>query len=261
MEHDGRVGEPGSIAALAAELRELVAALPAREAAKGLFASTYSRTTEALGRAVGDGTFLDPDWVEQWDLAFGGYFLTAFEAFVRDRPEALSRPWRLAFSADPELPALRHLLLGVNAHVNYDLPQALLAVISDEDFGDPAVMERRRVDHERVDAILAGQVAGEDRSLKAMGSQRLLDRLLTPLNRLASRRFLREGRRKVWHNAVELQAARVQGPEAYRVRLGELEVLSAAKVADLLEPGQVLLRQAVAGFGVTLPPPLPDGPW
>jgi len=34
-----------------------------------------------------------------------------------------------------------------------------------------------------------------------------------------------------------------------------LELLSAAKVADLLRPGQVLLRLAVTGFGVLLPPP------
>jgi hypothetical protein len=37
--------------------------------------------------------------------------------------------------------------------------------------------------------------------------------------------------------------------------LAELELLSAAKIADLLRPGQVLLRLAITGFGVTLPPP------
>ena len=31
-------------------------------------------------------------------------------------------------------------------------------------------------------------------------------------------------------------------------------MLSAAKIADLLAPGQVLLRLAVTGFGVLLPP-------
>jgi hypothetical protein len=59
----------------------------------------------------------------------------------------------------------------------------------------------------------------------------------------------------VWLNTTELQRARVAGPDAYAVRLAELEVLSAAKIADLLAPGQVLLRLAVAGFGVVLPPP------
>jgi hypothetical protein len=82
----------------------------------------------------------------------------------------------------------------------------------------------------------------------------MVDRMLQPLNHLASKRFLREARQKVWHNTIELQRSRVVGEEAYAARLAELEVLSAARIADLLAPGQVLLRLAVAGFGVTLPP-------
>jgi hypothetical protein len=81
------------------------------------------------------------------------------------------------------------------------------------------------------------------------------DRVLKPLNRLSSQRFLRESRITVWHNAVEFQAARLSGPTAYETRLAEREVLSAARIADPLTPGQELLRAALAGFGVTLPPP------
>jgi hypothetical protein len=98
-------------------------------------------------------------------------------------------------------------------------------------------------------------VAAEDNELTAAGGQTLLCRLLTPLNRLGSKRFLREARQKVWHNTRELHKSRVAGEDDYRVRLAELELLSAAKIADLLQPGQVLLRLAVAGFGVSLPPP------
>ncbi len=83
----------------------------------------------------------------------------------------------------------------------------------------------------------------------------MLDRLLRPANEAASKRFLREARQKVWHNTRELQRARLDGPEEFAARLAELEVLSAAKINDLLAPGQVLLRLAVSGFGVTLPPP------
>jgi hypothetical protein len=54
---------------------------------------------------------------------------------------------------------------------------------------------------------------------------------------------------------MELHAARLRHPQVYAARLAELEVLSAARIADLLAPGQVLLRLAVAGFGVSLPPP------
>ncbi len=214
------------------------------------FLGTYQRTTAAVGRAIEGGIFEDAEWVEEWDVVFAQLYLDAHDAGLAGEP--VPRPWRLAFHASPELHALRHVLLGVNAHVNFDLPQALLAVITIEEFDDPLLMERRRRDHERIDGVLASRVAAEDNEL---GPGLLVDRLLTPFNRLGTKRFLKEARRKVWHNTYELQAARVAGPDAYRTRLAELELLSAAKIADLLEPGQVLLRLAVAGFGVTLPPP------
>jgi hypothetical protein len=217
------------------------------------FLGTYLRTTLAVGKAVDDGLFEDAEWVERWDVAFAELYVTALDAHLSgDTP---SRPWRLAFDAPTDLQALRLVLLGINAHVNYDLPQALLAVISDDDFADPALMDRRRRDHERIDGVLAGRVAAEDDELAARSARSLLDRVLQPLNRVASKRFLRESRMKVWHNTTELQVARLAGPTAYDERLAELEVLSAARIADLLAPGQVLLRLAVAGFGVVLPPP------
>jgi hypothetical protein len=58
----------------------------------------------------------------------------------------------------------------------------------------------------------------------------------------------------VWHNTAELQRARVAGPDRFAARLAELERLSAARITDLLAPGPVLLRLAVHGFGVVLPP-------
>ncbi|MBO0844247.1 MAG: hypothetical protein J2P22_02375 [Nocardioides sp.] len=216
------------------------------------FLGTYQRTTLAVGNAVDDGSFEDPEWVERWDVVFAELYLTALDAHLAgERP---SRPWQLAFDASPDLAALRHVLLGINAHVNYDLPQALLTVISDDDFTDSSLMASRRRDHERIDSVLASRVAAEDVEL-GMHGRTLTDRLLQPLNRLSSKRFLRESRMKVWHNTVALQAARLDGLTAYAERLAELEVLSAARIADLLAPGQVLIRLAVAGFGVTLPPP------
>jgi hypothetical protein len=198
-----------------------------------------------VGDAVDQARFEDPAWVEQWDAAFAELYLTA----ATDEANA-PRPWRLALAAPAELPQLRHVLLGINAHINYDLPQALLAVISDDDFADPVLLDRRRRDHQRIDGVLSARVGQED----AEFDRTLLDRLLGPLNRRASRRFLAEARAKVWHNTEHLQRARLEGPQAYRRRLAELEVLSAAKIADLLAPGQVLLRLAVSGFGVSLPP-------
>jgi hypothetical protein len=242
---------PRAVEAVVRTMRDRLDALPADQAYLREFLGTYQRTTLAVGKAVDGGEFEDAGWVERWDVAFAELYVAALDAHLSGGTPA--RPWRLAFDAPPDLPALRHVLLGINAHVNYDLPQALLAVISDDDFADAGLMSSRRRDHERIDGVLSSRVAAEDAELAVHG-RTLTDRLLQPLNRISSKRFLRESRVKVWHNTGELQTARVAGPTAYDVRLGELEVLSAARIADLLAPGQVLLRLAVAGFGVTLPP-------
>jgi hypothetical protein len=233
-----------------ARMQERLDALPPALHKRAVFLRTYQRTTAAVGSAIDEARFEDPEWVERWDVVFAELYLRAHDAYVSGQATA-PRPWRLAFDSPDDLPDLRHVLLGINAHVNYDLPQALLEVISDEDFEDPVLMERRHRDHERIEGVLSSRVAAED---DLLGARPLLDRVLTPLNRVGTKRFLKEARRKVWHNTYELQAARVAGPAAYDVRLRELELLSAAKIADLLEPGQVILRLAVAGFGVTLPP-------
>jgi len=245
-------GAAGDVAGVLADMSRRLDDLPPGRAGWGAFLATYRRTTAAVDEAIRSGFFEDGAWVQRWDVVFARHYLDAHDAALSDGE--VPRPWRLAFDADPELPPLRRVLLGINAHVNFDLPQALVEVIDAADFDDPALMARRRRDHERIDAVLAARVGAEDRRLDPGP---LTERLLAPLNRLASRRFLREARLKVWHNTCELHAARLEGPQAYRTRLAELSLLSAARIADLLEPGQVLLRLAVAGFGVTLPPALP----
>jgi len=234
----------------------VVAAMQSRLAraspAQGPFLRTYCRTIAAVGTAIARGVFEDPAWVEAWDVAFADLYLAALDADLRGAD--VPHPWRLAFDAPASLQPLQHVLLGVNAHVNHDLPQALLAVIPDADFANTQLLDRRRRDHERIDGVLADRVAAEDDELARLSSRRVVDRVLGPLNRWASRRFLREARRKVWHNTVELQRARLAGPVAYAARLAELEELAAARIARLLSPGQVLLRLAVVGFGVVLPP-------
>jgi hypothetical protein len=250
--HDGPTSQPTStIAEVVDQLQQRIDALPPDQVHRRTFMTTYQRTTQAVAEAVDAAFFEDPGWVVRWDVAFAELFIVAHDA--DQMGERLPRPWRLAFRADPQLPTIVHLLLGMNAHINYDLPPATLSVITDHDFEDPVLVDRRRRDHERINQILAARVAAEDHAIG--GARSLLDRILTPANRLSSRRFLREARGKVWLNVAELQQARLEGEDAYDARLAELELLAAAKIADLLRPGQVLLRLAMTGFGITLPPP------
>lgn len=248
---------PGSIAELLARMQALLTPLEESKDDRRHFLATYLRMTLAVHDDLRAGGFLDAAWVERWDVAFASLYLDALDEWNRGQRPA--EPWAVAFEAatDERIPPLRHVLLAMNAHVNYDLPQSLLITITDEEFADPALLARRWQDHTHIDAILASRVDSEDKELQKVeepGDRTLVDKLLTPFNQAATKRFLSESRRKVWHNAKALAEARRHGPDALAARLAELEEMCRVRVADLRVPGQVLMKLAVKGFGVQLPP-------
>jgi hypothetical protein len=237
---------------LIARMADLLEPLDAAGDQRRYFHATYLRTTIAVAEELKRGTFADTGWVERWDVAFADLYLDALQTDLEGRTPA--RPWAVAFGAPVGLPPLRHVLLGMNAHINFDLPQALVAVIADEQFDDAALLARREADHRAIDNVLGRRVVAEDDELAGLsGPGSRLDRTLRPLSRLGTQRFLREARAKVWVNAIALSRARRQGPDVYATVLAQLEGLSAAKVAALQAPGQVLLKLAATGFGVQLP--------
>jgi hypothetical protein len=244
-----------TIADVIARMDALLGPIEVAGDARRFFLATYRRTTIAVDENVQAGFFLDGAWLERWDVAFASLYLDAVEQW--DREGTAPGPWAIAFEAarGERLPPLRHTLLAMNAHINYDLPQAVLQVMTDDELADPAEVDRRRQDHAKIDEILSARVPIEDEELKKVeqpGDRTLLDRLLTPFNQAGTKRFLREAREKVWRNAQLLAEARRRGPDALADRLAELEQLSRARVADLRAPGQVLLRLARRGFGISL---------
>ena len=240
-----------TVETLTARMDALLAQLREQQDPRRFFHATYLRTTRAVGAELAAGTFLDTAWVQRWDVVFAGFYLDALEADRRDG--TVPGPWAVAFGAGGTVPPLRHVLLGMNAHINYDLPQALLSVISDEEFGDAALLARREADHRHIDRVLAGVVDRAAAVPETTGGRGLAGRLLGPANRLAAKRLLVEARAKVWGNARVLARARQQGEAVYQARRAELERLATGRVADLVRPGPVLLRLATRGFGITLP--------
>jgi Family of unknown function (DUF5995) len=242
---------PAAIHALLERLQDRLDSLPTGDARRH-FLSVYLRTTGAVGHEIARGGFLDGEWVERWDVIFADLYVEALDAWNAGRPTP--GPWAVAFRTArerPDLAALRHILFGMNVHINYDLPQALIAAITEDEFDDPALIERRALDHEHIDAVLLSRVSAEDDLIE--GRRSLLDRLLTPLNRRGTKRFLVEARRKVWRNARMLDAARRRGQDELGCRIDELDRLCAQRVQDLVAPGQVILKLARNGFGVLLP--------
>lgn len=225
------------------------------------FHGAYVRSTKAVMADADAGHFADGAWAHRWGIAFAQLYMDAFDAWERgDDP---SGPWEVAFEAarDPGIPPLRHALLGINAHINYDLPQALLAVITDDEFDDPEKLAVRAGDHAHVDSILVRRIPEEDKRMAQVeepGDRTIVDRLLQPFNRAGTKKLLKDGRARVWGNTRILSSSRELGPETYDRQLASLEALCRVRVADLVRPRYPLISLARHGFGVTLPPLSPS---
>lgn len=245
---------PASLTELLRRFEAEHAALTGSGHAQRFFCGVYLRSTRAMREELERGGFTDPAWVDLWTRTFAALYLRALQQWRAGA--AVPEPWRLALTASDGLSPLVHVLIGLNAHLNFDLPQSLLAVCDDTELADPVALRTRHADFRHVDTVMLRRIPQEDAELRAIGGPRgseLAARLLYPLNLVASRRFLVSARRSVWHNAQQLSAARTAGANVLSSRLAELERLSAGKVEDLQRPGPVLLRLAVTGFGVRLP--------
>jgi hypothetical protein len=242
---------------LIARMEEINARLIAAGDERQYFHGAYLRSTRAVMEDAAAGEFTDPEWADRWGIAFAQLYMDAFDAW--EGGEETPGPWQVAFdvSQNSNVPPVRHALLGINAHINYDLPQALLAVISDDEFDDEAAMAVRAADHAHVDSILVARVPGEDKRIAALedpGDRTWVDGVMSPFNRAGTKRFLKEGRKKVWSNTRLLSQARREGADVYAEELAKLEALCQERVADLVEPRYVIMRLATKGFGVVLPP-------
>ena len=189
--------------------------------------------------------------MERWDVAFADLYLDALQAALAGRRPA--RPWDIAFHAPAGLPPLRHVLLGMNAHINYDLPQALLAVITDGSSGMRRCWPGGRPTTGRSTRC---SLPGSAPKATSWPAPQVRPRRSTACSRRSTAgdpAVPARGREKVWANAVALNQARASGPQAYATARDRLAELSAAKVTALQAPGQVLLKLAATGFGVRLP--------
>jgi hypothetical protein len=240
-------------------LEQVVADLRRRRATIGdddprrFFHGAYTRAVSSLLASLDSGMFVDPDWVEDLAETLAGFYLSAFDA--HDSGDGVPAPWALALGAgrDPALPPLRMVLIGMNAHVNYDLPRALVAVIDPDDFEDRGLLAHRDLDVRAVDEILASGVTDHDRTLAAMErgtDQPLIDRILRPLNRRGTHVFFTDARSKVWHNAEVL--ARAVRRNTYEQKLAELEASVTRRLSNLMEPRRMIVDLTRDGFGIEL---------
>ena len=175
---------------------------------RGVFLSCYCLMTRNVRVAIRRRDFHDPVWVDRLLEHFAGYYFAALDAYERD-PGAAPKVWQLAHNAarDPAQTALQRLLLGVSAHINYDLVLTLVDLLDAEWTGlDADRRAARYADYCIVNTVIGQTIdAVQDQVLdRAMPSMALIDRLMGPLDELLVSRVITYWRETVWQHAATL---------------------------------------------------------
>jgi hypothetical protein len=115
--------------------------------ASGYFAAMYARVTDRVQAAITDGRFGDGERMARFACTFADWYLGP-----RDGTRPCPACWKAAddVAGDHSLLIVQHLLLGINAHVNHDLPQVVVELGSGE-----ATLDGLRPDFDAINDILA----------------------------------------------------------------------------------------------------------
>ncbi|MGK3991126.1 DUF5995 family protein [Sorangium sp. So ce136] len=246
---EGVTMKPANVAEALVALETVAARLREKNDPRAVFPDVYAVITRRVKEAVVDGTddrFLEPAWISRLAGIFCEYYLKALEASLDGRSTGVEA-WDVAFQCNSArgTAAAVHALLGINAHINYDLALGLYQnIVQHGAEQDARLLGRYRHDHDLVNEILAAAMP----EIFAI----LSDRYGCPLARIATFTkdvqrtvssvvlfMLRKWRDRVWDDLLSLLAT--AGDVDRRTVVSQMN-RSAGKVARTLAVGNGALR-------------------
>lgn len=207
---------------------------------KVLFLRCYQMMTSNVLEGVETHKFNDPIWVRNLLNLFADYYFIALRTYERE-PTSAPAVWQVAHNAahDPQISAMQKLLLGVNAHINYDLVLTLADMLEAEWAEHTDEMRNGRyADHCHINTIIGKTIdAVQDEVLEpAMPIMGLVDKLMGPMDERIIVHLIAQWREKVWKNAATLLT--MTDPEAQQVFMTQVE-------QEALQIGKLICRKQV----------------
>jgi hypothetical protein len=173
---------------------------------RGVFATAYLCITRTIQRQLGTSRFYDAEWQARYLIAFGNLYRRALLDYEEGRKGAVPRAWRIAFDEARARTGfvMQHLTLGINAHINHDLPLALLEIGIDPGRAD------RYADHTLTNAILGEATDDLKQDVSRMYAPILLrvDRLAGATTNDLTNFSIPKAREHAWTMAVALTSAK-----------------------------------------------------
>jgi hypothetical protein len=179
-------------------------ALPAADGI-ACFNRMYLDVTQQVGSRLRQGFFADPAFMTELDVAFANLYFAA--ASAADDPAAVPLAWRpLAEQrATAGIEPVQFALAGMNAHINHDLPVAMVstctALATEPEAGShPA-------DYQKVDQLLDAIEQSVRQSFET-AAELALDRHLSAVATLIGNWSINTARDMAWTNTLLLWAVR-----------------------------------------------------
>lgn len=187
-------------------LTKAEAHLRVRSDRRSVFLTVYAEMTANVGAGIESGAFDDPDWVREYLVAFANRYRRALIDFERGNLTDVPPAWKLGFhaSTNDDTLLIQDALLGINAHINYDLAFTLRDVSIDPD--RPSKLR----DHDRINRILRQLVDVIQRALAEVYNAEgytHIDNALGSFDEEFMLVGLTEARSLAWRNAVLLNDA------------------------------------------------------
>jgi hypothetical protein len=222
---------------LSAELHRLGARYASEGSRLGYFASLYGLMTGRVAAGMVSGRFQDPERMQRLACHFASRYLAAVEA--HDAGAAPPASWAVAFEAATRWKPiiLQHLLLGMNAHINFDLGIAAAEVA---DGGDLTAV---RHDFDEINVLLSELLEDVQTRIERVSPwMRLLDVVGGRKDEAIVNFSLRKARSAAWDVATSLSALDASArPEAERALDGRIAHF--ARVID--QPGFLITAAAL----------------
>ena len=208
---------------------------------RAVFSDTYALLSEQLKKSIEDpGFFGDDDYLIYEAVAFENYYedMVAKSTSGKPYPEA----WRIAnqVASQPNSNAAVDMLLGINAHVQRDMPY----VVAAQGLRTPAG-ETRKPDHDAVNKVLAAayEPIVEDIAGRYDPIVSLTNSKWTPIDDVGGLEVVKEWREGVWRHAEQLENAKT---DAERKQVSDQIEANAAAWARMISVGAIQ-----PGYGAT----------
>jgi hypothetical protein len=200
---------------------------------RAAFLRCYMMMTRNTLHAIDAREFRDSAWVERLLHRFAEYYFEALDAYAT-RADRSPPVWRFAHeTARQEKPwVIQHLLLGVNAHINFDLVLTLEELLRDEwSKLESDGRARRYEDYCQVNAIIAQTIDDvQDEVIRPrMPVMGVVDGLMGRLDEFLISRFITGWRDEVWKRAIALLESTDPAQREIHLRTREKDVMLKAR--------------------------------